>query len=79
MVYATSLAKRSAFKSYAEDEETVDYTSVKVKLIQPWRYKTLAVIKRHKNHLSFYFFTYKLSILGEFKRGQRESVFLGLS
>jgi len=33
----------------------VDYTSVKEKLIQSWRYKTLAVIKRHKNHLSFFF------------------------
>jgi len=31
----------------------VDYTSAKVKLIQSCRYKTLAVIKRHKNHLSF--------------------------
>jgi len=31
----------------------VDYTSVKEKFIQSWRYKTLAVIKRHKNHLSF--------------------------
>jgi len=25
---------------------------VKEKLIQSWRYKTLAVIKRHENHLS---------------------------
>jgi len=32
----------------------VDYTSVKEKLLQSWRYKTLAVIKRHKNHLSFH-------------------------
>jgi len=31
----------------------VDYTSAKVKLIQSWRYNILAVIKRHKNHLSF--------------------------
>jgi len=30
----------------------VDYTSVKNILIQSWRYKTLAVIMRHKNHLS---------------------------
>jgi len=30
----------------------VDYTLVKVKLLQSWRYKTLAVIKRHKKHLS---------------------------
>jgi len=35
-------------------KQAVDYTSVKKKLIQSWRYKTLAVIKRHKNHLSFY-------------------------
>jgi len=33
---------------------SVDYTSAKVKSIQSWRYKTLAVIKRHQNHLSFY-------------------------
>jgi len=33
----------------------VDDTSVKEKLIQSWRYKNLAVIKRHKNHLSFIF------------------------
>jgi len=26
----------------------VDYKSVKVKLVQSWRCKTLAVIKRHK-------------------------------
>jgi len=32
----------------------VDFTSVKVKLLQSWCYKTLAVIKRHKNHLSFF-------------------------
>jgi len=31
----------------------MDYTSVKEKLIQSWRYQTLAVIKHHKNHLSF--------------------------
>jgi len=30
-------------------------TSAKEKLIQSWRYKTLAVIKCHKNHLSFLF------------------------
>jgi len=30
----------------------VDCTLVKEKLILSWRYKTLAVIKRHKNHLS---------------------------
>jgi len=47
-----SVASRSAFKSCAEDKETVDYTSVKVKLLQSWRYKTVAVIKRHKNRLS---------------------------
>jgi len=35
-------------------KQSVDYTSAKVKLIQSWRYKTLAVIKRHKSHLSFY-------------------------
>jgi len=34
----------------------VDYTSVKEKIIQSWRYKTLAVIKRHKNHLSLSLF-----------------------
>jgi len=33
----------------------VDYTSAKEKIIQFWRCKTLAVIKRHKNHLSLYF------------------------
>jgi len=32
----------------------VDYTSAKLKLIQSWRYKILAVIKRHKNHLSLF-------------------------
>jgi len=32
----------------------VDYTSQKKKLLQSWRYKTLAVIKRHKNHLSLF-------------------------
>jgi len=34
----------------------VDYTSANVKLIQSWRYKTLAVVKRHKIHLSLSFF-----------------------
>jgi len=29
------------------------YTSAKEKLIQSWRYKTLAVAKRHKNHWSW--------------------------
>jgi len=33
-------------------KQSVDYTSAKVKLIQSWRYQTLAVIKRHKKHLS---------------------------
>jgi len=33
----------------------VDYTSVKEKLIQSWRCKTIADIKRHKNHLSLFF------------------------
>jgi len=32
----------------------VHYTSVKNVLIPSWRFKTLAVMKRHKNHLSFY-------------------------
>jgi len=27
--------------------QSVDYTSVNEKLLQSWRYKTLAVIKRH--------------------------------
>jgi len=43
-------------KSCAEDKETVSRLYVsKVKLIQSWRYKTLAVIKRRiiqLNHLS---------------------------
>jgi len=30
----------------------LNYTSVKNILIQSWRYKTLAVIKRHKKHLA---------------------------
>jgi len=30
----------------------MDYTSAKEKLIQSWRYMTLAVIERRKNHLS---------------------------
>jgi len=30
----------------------VDYTSVKEILLQSLRFKTLAVIKRHENHLS---------------------------
>jgi len=34
-------------------KQSVDFTSVKEKLLQTWRYKTLAVIKRHKNHLFF--------------------------
>jgi len=34
-------------------KQSVDYTSVKEKLFLSWRYKTLAVIKRHKNHSSF--------------------------
>jgi len=29
-------------------KQSVNYTSAKEKLIQPWRYKTLAVVKRHK-------------------------------
>jgi len=33
----------------------MDYTSTTVKLIQSWHCKTLAVIKRHKNHLSLSF------------------------
>jgi len=32
-------------------KQSVDYTSVKEKINQFWRYKTLAVIKRHKNLL----------------------------
>jgi len=35
-------------------KETVDYTSTKAKLSQSWRYKTLAVTKRHKNNLSLF-------------------------
>jgi len=34
-------------------KQSVDYTSANVKLIQSLRYKTIAIIKRHKNHLSF--------------------------
>jgi len=34
------------------------------KLIQSWRYKTLAVKKRHKNHLSFFFQTKSSSTSG---------------
>jgi len=30
-------------------KQSVDYTSAKIKLIQSWRYKTLALIKRDKN------------------------------
>jgi len=33
-------------------KQSVNYTLAKEKLIQSWRYKTLAVIKCHKNHLS---------------------------
>jgi len=33
----------------------MDYTSVKEKLLQSWRYNTSAVIKRHKSHLSLSF------------------------
>jgi len=36
-------------------KQSVDYTSAKVKLIQSWRYKTLAIIKRHKKYLSLSF------------------------
>jgi len=39
MVSAASLALTK--------KQPVDYTPAKVKLIQSWRYKTLAVIKRH--------------------------------
>jgi len=35
----------------------------KKKLIQSWRYKTLAVIKRHKNHLSLSSITRQSSTL----------------
>jgi len=34
----------------------VDYSSAKEKLIQSWRYKTLAVIKRLKTTYSFFIF-----------------------
>jgi len=45
----------SVFKSCAEDKETVSgLYAVKEILLQSWRYKTLAVIKRHKNHLTFF-------------------------
>jgi len=30
----------------------VDYASAKLKLSQSWHYKILAIIKRHKKHLS---------------------------
>jgi len=33
----------------------VDYTSMKEKLLQSWRYKTSVVIKRHKTHFIFIF------------------------
>jgi len=55
MVSAASLALTNAQHLRVEQrikKESVDYTSAKVKLIQTWRYKTLAVIKRHKHHLS---------------------------
>jgi len=37
-------------------KQSMDYTYVKNILIQSWRYKTIAVIKRDKNHLSLSFF-----------------------
>jgi len=37
-------------------KQSVDYTSVKEKLLQSWCYKTLEVIKRHKKHISLCLF-----------------------
>jgi len=37
--------------------------SAKVKLLLSWRYKTLAFIKRHKNHLSLSFIQENVQIL----------------
>jgi len=38
-------------------KQSVDYTLVKNILNQIWRYKTLAVIKRHKKHLLYVYFS----------------------
>jgi len=52
MVSAASFSCFNAqyLKSCAEDKETVSecYTSVNENLIQSWRFKTFAIIKRHK-------------------------------
>jgi len=37
-------------------KKSVDNTSVKNVLIQSWRYKTLAVLKRHKSHLLIFIY-----------------------
>jgi len=47
MVSAASLALTVSFA-----QRIKKHMSVKEKLIQSWRYKTLTVIKRYKNHLS---------------------------
>jgi len=50
MVSAASLDLTLNVKRVAQrlKKQSVDYTSVKEKLLHSWRYKTLAVIKRHK-------------------------------
>jgi len=58
MVSAASLALTAQHLRVVQwiKKQSVDYgTSVKEKLLQSWRYKTLAVIKRHKNPLSLSF------------------------
>jgi len=53
MVSAASLALTLNIRvAQRIKKQSVDYTSAKFKLIQSWRYKTLAVIKRHRNHLT---------------------------
>jgi len=54
MVSAASLALRVAQRI---KKQSVHYTPVKENLIQSWSYKTLAVIKRHKKHLSLSFYS----------------------
>jgi len=54
MLSAASLVLTLSIKSCVEDKETVSglYVSENI-LIQFWRYKTVAIIKCQKSHLSF--------------------------
>jgi len=55
MVAAASLALTLSRVAQRIEKQSVDYTLGKEKLLQSWRYKALAIIKRHKTHLSLSF------------------------